>query len=199
MATGSSVNSPLSNAATSRPTPSGRRVALGDGSDHNGSVVDPVEQIVVERADAVDSQRILRAYLDDVVSRYYGRPVTHDEMTAALREFPGDDLIEPDGVLLVARVDGRPSGCVGLRLLPDDVGEVTRLFVVRAARGRSLGLRLMQALEAAARDRGLNMLRLDTRADLVEARRLYARLGYREVAAFNDGQYAEHWFEKTLL
>jgi len=162
-------------------------------------VVDPVEQIVVERADAVDSQRILRAYLDDVVSRYYGRPVTHDEMTAALREFPGDDLIEPDGVLLVARVDGRPSGCVGLRLLPDDVGEVTRLFVVRAARGRSLGLRLMQALEAAARDRGLNMLRLDTRADLVEARRLYARLGYREVAAFNDGQYAEHWFEKTLL
>jgi len=33
---------------------------------------------------------------------------------------------------------------------------------------------------------------------LVEARRLYARLGYREVPPFNAGQYAEHWFEKTL-
>ncbi len=55
---------------------------------HNGSVADPVEQIVVERADAIDSQRILRAYLDDVVSRYYGRPVTHEEITAAPREFP---------------------------------------------------------------------------------------------------------------
>lgn len=162
-------------------------------------MADPVEQIVVERADAVDSQRILRAYLDDVVSRYYGRPVTHDEMTAALREFPGDDLIEPDGVLLVARVDGRASGCVGLRFLPDTVGEVTRLFVVNAARRAGLGVRLMQALEAAARNRGLNMLRLDTRADLVEARRLYARLGYREVAPFNEGRYAEHWFEKTLV
>lgn len=57
----------------------------------------------------------------------------------------------------------------------------------------------MKALEATARDRGLNMLRLDTRADLVEARRLYARLGYQEVAPFNDGLYAEHWFEKTLV
>jgi len=99
----------------------------------------------------------------------------------------------------VARVDGRPSGCVGLRFLPDHVGEITRLFVVTAARRAGLGLRLMQALEAAARDRGLDMLRLDTRADLVEARRLYARLGYREVAPFNEGQYAEHWFEKMLV
>lgn len=68
-----------------------------------------MEQIAVERADAIDPQRILHAYLDDVVSRCYGRPVTHDEMTAALYEFPGDDLVEPDGVLLVARVDGRAS------------------------------------------------------------------------------------------
>lgn len=84
-------------------------------ADHNGSVVDAVEQIVVERAVAVDPLWILHAYLDDVGSRYHGRPVTDDEMTVALRE-SSDDLIKPDGLLLVARVDGRPSGCVGLRL-----------------------------------------------------------------------------------
>jgi len=173
--------------------------SLAMAADHNGAVTEPVEQIVVERADAVDSQRVLRAYLDDVVSRYHGRPVAHDEMTAALREFPSDDLIEPDGVLLVARVDGQPCGCVGLRLLRDGIGEVTRLFVVRAARGRGLGMRLMEALEATARNRGLNTLRRDTRTDLVEARRLHAGLGYREVAPFNDGAYAEHWFEKTFV
>jgi len=27
---------------------------------------------------------------------------------------------------------------------------------------------------------------------------LYERLGYREVPPFNEGKYAEHWFEKTL-
>jgi hypothetical protein len=50
----------------------------------------------------------------------------------------------------------------------------------------------------AAEEHGLHTVRLDTRDDLVEARRLYARLGYREVDAFNDGPYAEHWFRKDL-
>ncbi|NYV79008.1 GNAT family N-acetyltransferase, partial [Streptomyces sp. UH6] len=39
---------------------------------------------------------------------------------------------------------------------------------------------------------------LDTRSDLVEARALYARLGYRETPPHNDGVYAEHWFAKDL-
>ncbi len=56
----------------------------------------------------------------------------------------------------------------------------------------------MEALEVAARARGLTRLRLDTRSDLVEARRLYGRLGYQEVAPFNSGPYAEHWLEKTV-
>ena len=42
------------------------------------------------------------------------------------------------------------------------------------------------------------LLRLDTRSDLVEARGLYAALGYQEVPAFDGGPYAEHWFTKTL-
>lgn len=87
---------------------------------------------------------------------------------------------------------------MGLRFVPERIGEVTRLFVVKGARKRALGARLMQALEVTARERDLTRLRLDTRSDLVKARRLYARLGYREVAPFNSGQYAEHWFEKAL-
>lgn len=49
------------------------------------------------------------------------------------------------------------------------------------------------------REHNVSLLRLDTRADLVEARGLYAALGYREVSAFNSGPYAEHWFAKKLL
>ena len=85
-------------------------------------------------------------------------------------------------------------GCAGLRLLPDGVGKRTRLFVARVARDRGLGAERIGALERRARQFGLSMLRLDTRHDLVEARRLYAALGYAELPAFNDGQYAEHWF-----
>ncbi|WP_420877320.1 hypothetical protein [Streptomyces neyagawaensis] len=39
---------------------------------------------------------------------------------------------------------------------------------------------------------------LDTRADLVEARALYARLGYEESEPHNDDPYADHWFTKRL-
>ncbi len=56
----------------------------------------------------------------------------------------------------------------------------------------------MSELERHARARDLTLLRLDTRADLVEARALYAALGYEEVPAFNTGPYAEHWFTKSL-
>jgi ribosomal protein S18 acetylase RimI-like enzyme len=76
---------------------------------------------------------------------------------------------------------------------------VKRLFVTPAARGRGLGARLMDELERLAGAHGLSVLRLDTRHDLVQARRLYANLGYKVVPAFNDGRYAEHWFAKSLV
>lgn len=39
---------------------------------------------------------------------------------------------------------------------------------------------------------------LDTRTDLIEARALYARLGYTETERHNEDPYAEHWFTKDL-
>ncbi len=163
-------------------------------------MVQPLNNAVVEPESpgTARAQRILRAYLEDVANRYYGRQATDDEMEAALRDFSNGDLTEPHGVFLVARADGSVRGCAGLRFLPDRLGEVTRLFVVETARGHGLGSQLMEQLESLARERGLDRLRLDTRSDLVEARRLYTRHGYREVAPFNNNWYAEHWFEKTL-
>ena len=61
-----------------------------------------------------------------------------------------------------------------------------------------LGTLLLDELRNAARARGLSRLRLDTRGDLIEARRLYARHGYVEVPPFSAGPYAEHWFAKVL-
>ena len=147
---------------------------------------------------ADEGRRALRAYFDDVASRYYGRPATEDEIAAAMRDDPSDDLAPPHGLLLVAHGNGDVLGCAGLRLLPGRLGEVTRVFVVPAARGRGLGSRLLNCLEEHARRHRVSTLRLDTRRDLIEARRLYARHGYREVPPFSHGPYADHWFEKTL-
>ena len=147
---------------------------------------------------ADEGRRALRAYFDDVASRYYGRPATEDEIAAAMEDDPSDDLAPPHGLLLVAHENGDVLGCAGLRLLPGRIGEVTRVFVVPAARGRGLGSRLLNCLEGHARRHRVSTLRLDTRRDLIEARRLYARHGYREVPPFSHGPYADHWFEKAL-
>lgn len=157
-------------------------------------VVDPAS----DRARAV-----VRAYMVDVATRYYRRPSTGAEVDAALAEDPADGLLLPDGLLVVATDAGGASlGCAGLRLLPDEVGEVgevVKVYVTPSGRGRGLGRRLVEEVERLAAAHGRTRVLLDTRADLVEARRLYARLGYAEVAPFNHApSYIEHWLAKDL-
>jgi len=140
----------------------------------------------------------LRAYIEDVVSRYYGRPALPDEVRDVLLDNPSDDLVPPHGILLVAQQGGVVVGCAGLRLVHDGLGEITRVFVAPTARGQGLGGHLLDGLEIWARDHGVLVLRLDTRSDLVEARGLYAKHGYVEVEPFNAEEYADHWFAKDL-
>ncbi|MFK3979205.1 GNAT family N-acetyltransferase [Micromonospora sp. NPDC050397] len=150
------------------------------------------------RPDSAAGRAILRAYFDDIVGRYHGRPATADEIDRVLIDEPSDDLVPPVGLFWVATDGATPVGCAGLRLLPENLGEVTRVFVAHGARRRGVGSRLLTGLEEIARTRGLSRLRLDTRHDLVEARRLYTGHGYVEVEPFNDSPYAAHWFVKPL-
>jgi len=144
-----------------------------------------------------EGRAVLTNYFREIVSRSRGRQATEDEVDAEMRDDPSDDLCPPGGLLLVARRGTAIIGCVGLRLLPGGLGEVTRVFVEPGARGAGVGGLLMRAIEDAARDQGLTRVRLDTRSDLTEARRLYARNGYQPAPPFNDG-WADLWFEKTL-
>ena len=76
------------------------------------------------------------------------------------------------------------------------VGSIKRMWVSRQVRGVGVGRRLLLALEKEAAALGMRLLRLETNRTLHEAQALYRRNGYREVPAFNDDTYADHWFEK---
>lgn len=108
------------------------------------------------------------------------------------------DFAPPGGVFLVARHGDEPVGCIGLRTVSDATGEIKRLWVAETARGMGLGQRLLTRVEDHARESRLEVLRLDTNKSLIEAQALYRKNGYREVPAFNDDPYPDHWFEKTL-
>ncbi|OKJ43439.1 GCN5 family acetyltransferase [Micromonospora sp. TSRI0369] len=149
------------------------------------------------RPDGPGAALMLREYMAEMVRRWYGRPERPGEVDAALAEDPSDDLAPPTGLLVLARCDGRLAGCAGLRWQPD-WAELTRVYVRPEHRGAGGGAALITAIEAYAAEGGARRIRLDTRSDLIEARALYARHGYREIPAFTSGPYAQHWFEKSL-
>ena len=153
--------------------------------------------IETTRPGSAIAESIVRAYLTDVASRWFGRTATLDEVEAALRDEPYDDLQGDTGALLVAIVNGQAIACAGARYV-HDVAELTKVFTLRGHRGEGVGSQLLQTVEQACRDRGITALRLDTRAELKEACALYERLGFKRVEAFNDEPYSDRWYAKTL-
>jgi ribosomal protein S18 acetylase RimI-like enzyme len=99
---------------------------------------------------------------------------------------------------VVARLDGEPVGCGGLKTLDAATGEIKRVWTAASARGIGVAGRIMQRLEELAKEQGFTRLRLDTNKSLTEAQALYRKLGYREIGRYNDNPYASHFFEKLL-
>ncbi|PWK81052.1 acetyltransferase (GNAT) family protein [Lentzea atacamensis] len=147
----------------------------------------------VRVADAACSP-LNREYNAEMISRYWGRPTNEAEIDAYERDEQDHDV----PVFLVVSRDGEDAGCLGMRLLGDGVGELTRMFVRTPFRGQGAASALLKAMEEEALACGVTTLRLDTRKDLVEARNLYAKHGFAEIGRYNDAEYADHWFEKRL-
>ncbi|QUH04686.1 GNAT family N-acetyltransferase [Saccharopolyspora erythraea] len=149
--------------------------------------------IDAEPIDSPDSQQVLARYVAELGERF---PAGFDTGRAA-PPAPGD-FTPPTGVFLVVRLDGRAVGCGALRTEAGEVGEIRRMWISGELRGRGAGRALLAELERRARALGCRRVRLDTAAELHEARKLYESSGYVEIPAYNDNSYARHWFEKTL-
>lgn len=128
----------------------------------------PDVSIEITRPDSTAAKSIVRAYMADVASRWYGRAATPDEIDRALTDEPFDDLQGDTGILLVATENGQPIACAGARFTKG-VAELTKVFTLPDHRNKGAGSRLLRALEEVSQERGARILRLDTRAELVEA------------------------------
>ncbi|MBL8328536.1 MAG: GNAT family N-acetyltransferase [Rubrivivax sp.] len=129
-----------------------------------------------------DARLIFREYAAQL-----GVDLCFQNFDAELAALPGDYAL-PQGVLLLAFVDGALAGCGALRPLPEvdyaDACEMKRLFVRRAFRRFGLGRQLAQALVDHAVRAGYSTLLLDTLDDMEAARGLYATLGFEEVPPY---------------
>lgn len=108
-----------------------------------------------------------------------------------------DSFRPPDGVFLLAWLDGQPLACVSLKRHDLTSGEVKRLWVDPAARGLGLARRMMTRVETEARALGYSRLVLDTNAALSQAIALYRTTGWHDIPSYT-GFPATHWFAKPL-
>jgi DNA-binding MarR family transcriptional regulator len=150
--------------------------------------------IAVEDPRHPDVVHCFARYVNELDARFAGGFDAGKSISANPQE-----LTPPAGYCVVARLRGHPIGCGALKLhAAETPAELKRMWVDPSSRGLGVGRRLLETLEALARENGVRVLRLETNNALREAIELYCRAGFVEVAPFNDEPYARHWFEKTL-
>lgn len=129
-----------------------------------------------------ETRLILREYADSL-----GVDLCFQGFEQELAGLPGA-YAEPQGLLLLALIEGSVAGCGAFRPLPDadypNACEMKRLFVRPAFRRFGLGRVLAEELMDRAAEAGYSSMLLDTLDDMEAARGLYENLGFVEVPPF---------------
>ena len=99
-----------------------------------------------------------------------------------------EDFLPPDGLFLVARLDGQAAGCGGFSRFDSITAELRRMYVVPEARGLGVGKALLAWLLEAAREAGYGRIRLETGNRQEEALHLYKAAGFKCIPCW--GPYA---------
>jgi ribosomal protein S18 acetylase RimI-like enzyme len=135
--------------------------------------VEPVIDVEPFRSHAV--QHVVAQAENELIVRYGSL----DQCESGLTELQFDP---PSGAFLVGRLvpGGPPVGGVGLRSAGPGIGEIKRLWVAEAWRGRGIARSLMSEVEVVARTKRLFVLRLETGWLQPEAVALYASSGWEQ-------------------
>jgi GNAT superfamily N-acetyltransferase len=153
--------------------------------------------VVREATSALDVDAVRRLVLAHVEERASMPGIEHMR-TDAMR-LPGP-YVPPRGAIWFAQAGDDAIGCVALRPITDDAGEVKRMYVDRAWRGRGVGRALLETLIAHARAAGYRQLRLGTIADMTAARSLYHSLGFVPIQRYRADEMVDtEFYELTLV
>lgn len=124
----------------------------------------------------------LLAQSDDLMASLY--PAESNHMESAT------DLQQPNVLFVGALDQDQLMACGAAKMFPDDggYGEIKRIFVAPAYRGRGISTEIMRFLETYLIDNGMKLSRLETGTKQPNALCLYHRLGYIERTPFGHYQ-----------
>lgn len=90
----------------------------------------------------------------------------------------------PEGVLILALVDGKVEGCIALRKISEDICEMKRLYVREDYRGLGIGRSLITMILEKAIKLNYLYIRLDTLPTMKKAQDLYISLGFYDIEPY---------------
>ena len=138
--------------------------------------------VPISLADGAGHMDALRGLIGEYIASL-GRDISFqrpEEELAALERAYGP----PGGASVVALRAGEAVGAACLRRIGGGACEMKRLYVREGYRRLRLGEALARAVIARAKGLGYREMLLDTLEDMCAARRLYARLGFRECGPY---------------
>jgi GNAT superfamily N-acetyltransferase len=149
--------------------------------------------IEVDRPDSPAAADLVARTVAELNERY----AAHEHTMTPLKPA---EFVSPDGLFLIARVEGWAAGCGGLHRLANDVAEIKRMFVEPGARCRGIGRKILDELEAAALRLGYRKVRLESGIRQPEAIKLYESAGYQRIPPYGEfgGSPLSICFEKSL-
>ncbi len=110
----------------------------------------------------------------------------HADMMANL-----DIFAPPKGRLLLANYDRQTVGCICMKELTTDIGEIKRMYVRPEFRGKGIGRALITDILNEAQLIGYEKLRLDSTRFMITAHHLYKSFGFFEIAPYKESEIPE--------
>lgn len=127
--------------------------------------------------------RSLLADLDGYLASLYPPEANH------ILDLQG--LLAPEVSFFVARESGQAVATAAVVRRPGEpdtqgraYGEIKRMYVDPAFRGREIGIKLLDVIDRRLRSEGIELARLETGSRQTQAVRLYERCGYAACAVF---------------
>lgn len=105
----------------------------------------------------------------------------------------------PTGCIILAKDNDAYIGCIAVRKIDNEIGEIKRMYVKPDSQQRGTGTRLLEEAIAFAKDAGYKKLQLDTLNTMLPAMKLYKKSGFYEIPAYYyNPEPTAVYFEKII-
>ena len=154
-----------------------------------GEIFQPTSSEDIEEARA-----IFREY-----EQWLGMSLCFQSFDEEMADLPGR-YAPPDGRLYLARIDGETVGCIALRKIDEGICEMKRLYLRESARGKGVGVTLIEKVIADAKEIGYEKMRLDTYPPKMgKAVNLYEAHGFYAIPPYYHNPHEGVLFMEKML